>query len=412
MNFQIVHQSARCLLIGTKYHKKTWITIPYNHKHIIDTYGIIAPMKDYYKTLGVKKDASQDEIKKAFRKLALEHHPDKTGGKDEKFKEINEAYSTLSDEKKRKQYDMYGSDGPQSRAGYGGGQGFGGFDFSGFQQGQGDIEFDLGDIFGSMFGGGRGRGGSRGGRSRTRGADIAVDVTLTFKESALGIDKHIEYSRHKACETCKGTKAEPGSELKTCSTCKGKGSVTKVSRSIFGNVEQEYVCDTCDGAGKIPTKLCHTCKGAGITKQKESLTVHIPAGIQTGESLRVQGRGEVEAGSGNIAGDLYIRVHVKADPVFTKEKSTVYMTQTIPLSVALAGGDVTVHSFDQDFTLSVPAGVSNMDILRAREKGGVIDSNRGGHKHGDMLITIKVTMPKKVTAEVKQAVELLKKGGF
>lgn len=369
-------------------------------------------MKDYYKTLGVDKNASQDEIKKAFRKLALEHHPDKTGGKDEKFKEINEAYSNLSDPKKRKHYDTFGSAqgaGQGGHGGFGGGQGFGGFDFSGFQQGQ-DMEFDLGDIFGSMFGGGR-RGGG-GGRARTRGADIAVDVSLSFKESALGVDKHIEYTRHKSCETCKGTRAEPGSDLKTCGTCKGKGSITKVQRSIFGTVEQEYICDECEGAGKIPTKSCHTCKGSGITKQKESLTVHIPAGIQSGESLRVSGRGEVEAGTGNVAGDLYIRVNVKADSVFTKEKSTVYMTQTIPLSTALAGGDVLIHSFDQDFTLSVPQGVANMDVLRAREKGGVIDSSRGGSKRGDMLITIKVQMPKKLSSEVKQAVELLKKGGF
>lgn len=383
----------------------------YNTQQTVDIYGIIAPMKDYYKTLGVSKNASQDEIKKAFRKLALEHHPDKTGGKDEKFKEINEAYGVLSDPKKRQHYDTFGSEGPQQgRGGSHGGQGFGGFDFSGFQQGQGGVEFDLGDIFGSMFGGGRG--GSRGGRARTRGADIAVDVTLTFKESALGVDKAIEYTRHKNCDTCKGTKAEPGSDTKTCATCKGKGSITKVQRSIFGNVEQEYVCDECDGAGKIPTKKCHTCHGVGVTKQKESLTVHIPGGIQTGESLRVQGRGEIEAGAGNVAGDLYIQVHVKVDPTFTKEKSTVYMTQSIPLSMALAGGDVLIHSFDQDFTLTVPQGVANMDVLRAREKGGAIDSNRGGSKRGDMLITIKVVMPKKLSSEVKQAVELLKKGGF
>lgn len=365
-------------------------------------------MKDYYKTLGVSKNASQDEIKKAFRKLALEHHPDKTGGKDEKFKEVNEAYSVLSDAKKRQHYDTFGSEGSQH--GHGGGQGFGGFDFSGFQQGQGGVEFDLGDIFGSVFGGGRG--GRSGGRSRTRGADIAVDVTLTFKESALGVDKTIDYSRHKACDTCKGTKAEPGSELKTCTTCKGKGSITKVSRSIFGNIQQEYVCDECEGAGKIPTKKCHTCHGHGVTKQKESITVHIPAGIQTGESLRVQGRGETEAGAHNVAGDLYIQVHVKADSIFRKDKSTVYMTQSIPLSTALHGGDVVVHSFDQDFTLTIPQGVSNMEILRAREKGGVIDSSRGSHKRGDMLITVQVQMPKKLTSEVKQAVELLKKAGY
>lgn len=363
-------------------------------------------MKDYYKTLGVEKNASQDDIKKAFRKLALEHHPDKTGGKDEKFKEINEAYSTLSDSKKRQQYDTFGSAGPQQ----GGGAGFGGFDFSGFQQGQGGVEFDLGDIFGSFFGGG-GRGG-RGHGHRSRGADIQVDIELSFKDSALGIDRTIEYSRHAFCTTCKGTKAEPGSELKKCDTCKGSGHITQMQRSIFGTQEVQYVCETCDGAGKIPTKKCHTCVGRGILKQKEQVTIHIPSGIQTGESLRITGRGEVPAGAENSAGDLYVRVHVKADAVFKKDRSTVYMTQSIPLSVALAGGDVKIKSFDQDFTLEIPHGVSTGDVLRAKEKGGVIDSNKQGSKRGDLLVTLKIEMPKKINSEVKSAVEFLKKAGF
>lgn len=372
-------------------------------------------MKDYYKILGVEKSASQEEIKKAFRKLALEHHPDKNGGKDDQFKEINQAYSTLSDVKKRQHYDRFGSEGPSQSAGAGqaGGQGFGGFDFSGgfggFSQGQGDgVEFDLGDIFGSMFGGG----GRSAGRARSRGADIAVDVTLSFKESALGVDKAIEYTRHNTCTTCKGTKAEPGSDFKTCDTCKGKGHLTRVQRSIFGNMEQQVVCDVCAGAGKIPVKLCHTCKGSGITKQKEHITVHIPAGINSGESLRVHGRGEVESGAQNVAGDLYIRVHVKADAVFKKEKSIVYMTQTIPLSIALGGGDVVINSFDQKFTLEIPTGIGTGDVLRAREKGGAIDSSRGGTKRGDLLITIKVDMPKKISTEVKHAIESLKKAGY
>ncbi len=366
-------------------------------------------MKDYYKVLGVEKSASQDEIKKAFRKLALEHHPDKNGGKDEKFKEINEAYSVLSDEQKRKQYDTYGSAGPNMGGGAGG---FGGFDFSGFQQGAQNMEFDLGDIFGSFFGGGgRGR-GSRGGHARARGADIQVDVEVTFKESALGVDRTIEYGRHASCVTCKGTRAEPGSEVKNCSNCHGSGYVVKLQRSIFGNIEQQVECEICEGAGKIPTKKCHTCHGAGITKQKEQVTIHIPAGIETGESLRVSGRGEAVSGAGSQAGDLYVRVRVKADAHFKKERSTVYMTHSIPLSLAVAGGDTKVHSFDQDFTLSIPSGVVNGEVLRAREKGGVLDSSRGNSKRGDLMITIKVEMPKKINGDIKQAVELLKKAGY
>ncbi len=361
-------------------------------------------MKDYYKILGVEKNASEADIKKAFRKLALEHHPDKNGGKDEKFKEINEAYSTLSDAKKRQQYDTFGSAGPQGQAG-----GFGGFDFSGFGQGNGGVEFDLGDIFGSFFGGGN-RGQGRG--HATRGADIQVDVEISFKDSALGIDKAIEYSRHATCVTCHGSKGEPGSDMKKCDSCKGSGYITKMQRSIFGTQEVQYACDACDGVGKIPTKKCHTCHGGGITRQKENLTIHIPGGIQSGESLRVSGRGETVAGAGNVAGDLYVRVRVKVDPVFKKERSTVYMTQTIPLSVALAGGDVKIKSFDQEFTLTIPHGVTTGEVLRAKEKGGVIDSNRGNGKRGDMMITLKIDMPKKINADIQSAVQLLKKAGF
>lgn len=365
-------------------------------------------MKDYYKILGVDKAASQDEIKKAFRKLALEHHPDKNGGKDEKFKEINEAYSVLSDTKKRQQYDTFGSAGPNMGGRQGG---FDGFDFSGFQNGQGNVEFDLGDIFGSFFGGGRknqGRGGGHG----TRGADIQVDVEISFKESALGVDKTIEYSRHTTCATCKGNKAEPGSDIKTCDQCKGSGYITKTARSIFGNMEQQYVCDVCEGSGKIPTKKCRICHGAGIIRQKESVTIHIPGGIENGESLRVGGRGEMVGGQQAMAGDLYIRIRVRPDSHFKKDRSTVYMTHAIPLSVALGGGDTKIKSFDQEFTLSVPAGVTTGEVLRAREKGGVLDTSTQTHKRGDLMITLKVEMPKKINGDIKEAISLLKKSGY
>lgn len=371
-------------------------------------------MKDYYKTLGVPKTASQDEIKKAFRKLALEHHPDKNGGKDEKFKEISEAYGVLSDAKKRQQYDTFGSAGPNMGGGGQPGGGFGGFegfDFSGFQNGQGNVEFDLGDIFGSFFGGG---GKGRRGRSshQTRGADIQVDVEISFKESALGVDKNIEYWHHIVCKTCKGNKGEPGSDSKTCDHCKGQGFVTKVQRSILGNIEQQYECEVCMGAGKIFTKKCQTCHGVGIIREKENVTIHIPGGIESGESLRVSGRGEAAAGVNSIAGDLYVRVRVRPDTTFKKERNTVYMTQSIPLSIAIAGGDVKIKSFDQDFTLSVPSGVMSGEVMRVREKGGMIDSARGTHKRGDLMITLRVEMPKKLNADVKHAVESLKKAGY
>ena len=363
--------------------------------------------KDYYKILGINKNATQDEIKKAFRKLALEHHPDKNGGKDEKFKEINEAYSVLSDTKKRQQYDTFGSAGPNAGGsnGFGGGQGFGGFDFSGFSGGFGgqDIEFDLGDIFGSMFGGGRG--GRRGKSSATqrRGQDIAIDIQISFKDSLLGVDKTIDYNRHIICKTCNGHK---GTDLKKCIHCDGQGFVIKMQRSIFGNIQQQYVCDYCEGLGKIPSKKCHDFHGLGVIKQKESITIHIPSGIENGEQLRVQSKGESIASG--LAGDLYVRINIKPEFNFKKERTKVYMTQHIPLSLAISGGDVLIHSFDHDFTLTLPHGVLNGDILRAREKGGFIDNK----KRDDMFITIKVDMPKKIGSEVKELVDRLKKLGY
>ncbi len=358
--------------------------------------------KDYYKTLGINKNATQDEIKKAFRKLALEHHPDKNGGKDDKFKEINEAYTVLSDTKKRQQYDTFGEAGPNM----GGGSGFGGFDFSGFSGGFNgqDMEFDLGDIFGSMFGGGRGgRRGRSSSATHKRGQDIAVNVQISFKDSLLGVDKTIDYNRHITCKTCNGHK---GTDLKKCIHCDGQGYVTKVQRSIFGNIEQQYACEYCEGIGKTPAKKCHDCHGVGVTKQKESIIIHIPSGIEDGEQLRVQSKGESVASG--LAGDIYVRISVKQELNFKKERTKVYMTRHIPLSIAISGGDILINSFDHDFTLTLPHGVLNGDILRAREKGGFIDNK----KRDDMFITIKVDMPKKIGSEIKEVVDRLKKLGY
>lgn len=358
--------------------------------------------KDYYKTLGVDKNSTPEEIKKAFRKLALEHHPDKTGGHDQKFKEINEAYSVLSDSKKKQQYDTFGSAGPSQGGSQGYGQGFEGFDFSGFGgQGQG-FEFDMGDVFGSFFGGGRG-GRGRGQSQQKRGQDISISVQLTFKESVLGLDKKIEYNRHKICHTCKGLK---GSDFKKCSHCDGQGHTTKIQRTILGNIEQQYVCDYCDGVGKIPGKKCGTCHGAGVMKEKESITIHIPSGIENGEQLRVVGRGEAIAGG--TEGNLYIQISIKADPVFRKDRTKVYMSLHIPLSAAIGGGDVKVHSYDQDFTLTIPHGSNTGDVLRVKEKGGFIDEIR----RDDMYITLKIDMPKKIGSEVKKIVKDLENLGY
>src|SRR3989344_937188 len=249
--------------------------------------------KDYYEILGVNKKAPKEEIKKAFRNLAHKYHTDKKGGDDAKFKEINEAYSILSDDNKRAQYDQFGSAGPSGfGGGQGQGQGFNGFDFSQFTQGgnaQG-FEFDFGDIFGDVFGGGGRR------QQAKRGRDISVDIELSFEEAVFGVERVILLNKVSKCETCCGSGAEKGSELVTCTKCNGKGSLREVKRTFFGQFEQMTTCDICSGTGKIPRIKCHTCRGQGIYKKESEIKVKIPAGIENGEMIRLSGGGEAVAG--------------------------------------------------------------------------------------------------------------------
>lgn len=250
--------------------------------------------KDYYNILGVSKSASKDEIKKAFHKLAHKHHPDKNGGDDSKFKEVNQAYQTLSDDQKRASYDQFGENGPQM--GGGGGQGFGGFDFSGFGQNAGGFEFDLGDMFGDMFGG-----GSRRSKAR-RGADLQTSISLTFKESIFGVEKEIRVTKPSTCTTCKGDGAKPGTAVDTCGQCNGHGVVKAVQRTILGSIQTTQTCPKCDGIGKIPKTSCDTCRGKGVVNQPRTIKITVPAGIQHGETLRLSGLGEaIKSGqSGDI----------------------------------------------------------------------------------------------------------------
>ncbi|HRH32455.1 MAG TPA: DnaJ domain-containing protein, partial [bacterium] len=259
--------------------------------------------KDYYKILGVDKSASQDDIKKAFRKLAHEHHPDK-GGSEAKFKEINEAYQALGDAEKRARYDQYGSaDGPQ---GFGGAGGFpGGFDPSAFG--------DLGDIFGSFFG------GSAGGRGRSpKGDDVEMEVFMTFKESIFGVAKEITLNKTNTCARCGGQGAEPGTKLKECATCKGKGFTIANQRTILGSVQMRVACTDCDGRGEKPEKACTECRGEGTSRGRKTLRVDIPAGVEDGMQMRVRGEGE-SIGTQGEPGDLYLRLRVSPDPRFGRE---------------------------------------------------------------------------------------------
>lgn len=354
--------------------------------------------KDYYKILGVEKNASQDEIKKAFRTLAHKHHPDK-GGDAEKFKEASEAYQTLSDEKKRQQYDTYGSAGPNQ--GFGGGQG--GFDFSGFQGGFGGQGFegniDLNDIFGDFFGGGRRQ-------QARRGRDIAVDLEISFSEAVFGVEEKVRITKTSQCDTCNGSGAKPNSKMKECATCKGKGRIQETVRTILGSFAQERECETCHGSGKVPEEKCTTCKGAGVLRKEEEITIRIPAGIQNGEQVRLTGAGE--AIQNGKPGDLYVRIHVQSHKVFKREGYNLVMTLNVKLTDAILGAEYPVETLDGEIKLKIPKGVSSGEVLRVKGKGVPYD----GKKRGDILIKLEVKTPAKLSRAAEKLIEELKKEGL
>jgi len=361
--------------------------------------------KDYYNILGVSKSAGQEEIKKAFRKLAHQYHPDKGSGNADKFKEASEAYSVLSDDKKRAEYDTYG----QTFAGGAGpsqGQGFGGFDFSGFggQGGgfdfsQNGFEFDLGDIFGDFFGGGA--------RERVkRGRDISIDVELPFSEAIFGTERKILLTKTSRCEDCTGSGAKRGTEMHTCHKCNGKGKVHETKRSFLGNFSTVRVCDECQGKGKVPKEKCPTCHGVGVLKQQEEVSVAIPAGIDDGEMIRLSGGGEAVASG--TAGDLYIKVHVKRHPMFKKEGANLVTDLSLKLSTALLGEEYTFQTLDGEIKVKIPEGVSHGEILRVKGRG--VPYEKG--KRGDLLIHLAVKLPNKLSKEARKHIEELRKEGI
>lgn len=352
--------------------------------------------KDYYATLGVSKSASKDEIKKAFRTLAHKYHPDKKDGNAEKFKEVNEAYSILSDDQKRAQYDQFGSAGPGFNPGAGG---FNpndfGFDFSGFG-GNGGVEFDLGDLFGDFFGGGQ-----RGGKQR-RGADLRVDMDLTFEESVFGTEKKIYVSKTSPCIKCHGTGGEPGAGEQNCGNCDGKGKVTESRRSMFGNFATTKTCPTCNGKGKVPKEKCKHCKGAGVEYKQEEILVRVPAGIENGESLEIPGKGE--AIQNGPSGNLYVYLSVKPHPHFKKEGNNLIADLKVKLSTTLLGGEVEFKMLDGIITVSVPEGIKHGEVLRVKGKG-VPDHRRG---KGDLYLKVIIDTPKKLSKTSRKLIEQLR----
>jgi molecular chaperone DnaJ len=355
--------------------------------------------KDYYKILGIDKNASEDDIKKAFRKLAHQHHPDKNGGDDKKFKEISEAYAVLSDSKKRQQYDTFGSADNMGGGNPFGGQGFEGFDFSQFNRNGQGFEFDMGDIFGDIFGGG-------GRRERVkRGRDVSVDLEITFSEAVFGVEKKIKLTKNNTCKVCQGSGAKAGSATTTCSTCNGHGIVREAKRSIFGAIQTEKMCPECNGAGKVAKEKCSECRGAGITKSEAEYSVKIPAGINEGESMRLSGAGEAIAGG--QPGDLYIRIHVKDHPIFEKVGNDLTMVLEVKLTEALLGSERSIETLDGQVTVKIPEGVNNGEILRLKGKG--VPHGRG---RGDILIEIRIKMPNRLSRDAKKLIENLKNEGL
>ncbi len=360
-------------------------------------------MKDYYTILGISKTASKDEVRKAFRKLASTYHPDKKTGDEEKFKEISEAYSVLSDDKKRAEYDAYGRSysGMNGQHQHGGGFNWGGFGQGGFG-GQG-VEFDLNDIFenfGDVFGG-----GARSGKRQSRGNDISVDIELTFKESIFGTKRSLKLMKMGACTTCTGTGAAKGSEMIACTTCNGNGKIRETRQSILGNFTTVRECATCRGLGKVPKVKCPDCHAQGVRRMEDRVDITIPEGIEHGEMIRMTGRGE--AVQGGISGDLYIKIHVARHHEIVREGNNLIRTISIKLSDALLGGMHGVETLDGTVKIKIPEGVKHGELLRIREKGVPSSSGRG-----DFLVKINIDMPKKLSRTARKLVEDLQREGL
>lgn len=360
--------------------------------------------KDYYKTLGVAKDAGKDDIKKAYRKQAHKYHPDKNPNNkmaEDRFKEIAEAYEVLSDEKKRQDYDsgrMFGAQGPG--AGAGGWQGFDGGGFGGGgPQGftyEGDLG-DLGDIF-NLFGGG-GRGGGGAGRRGQRGNDVEVTVTMSFDDALKGAYVPLTMTRNAACETCHGLGSAPGTLPQTCPTCGGRGSVAE-SQGLFG---LSRPCPQCQGRGQIIQNPCPTCHGAGQMKQPKKTKVRIPPGVNDGSRIRFKGKGEPGRGGGP-AGDLYVVARVDKHPYLGRRDSDITLDLPVSYAEAALGTQVEVPTADGKIKLKIPAGTQSGRTFRIKGKGAPHLKGKG---HGDMLITARVSVPESINKEEREAIEKL-----
>jgi len=361
----------------------------------------MANKKDYYEVLGISKSASTDEIKKAYRKLALKYHPDK-GGDPEKFKEAKEAYEVLSDGAKRKQYDQFGHSAP-----FGGGfgqeqagnyqdfsQGFSGFDF-------GDMG-GVGDIFETFFGG-----GGRKAQRSARGSDLETSLTIDFKEAVFGTEKELVLDKLEKCSHCGGMGNEPDTKIITCSTCQGSGGIKKIRQSFLGQIVQHAVCPECQGRGKKPEKACPLCRGKGRQRVSKKIKLKIPAGVDTGSVVRLSGEGE--AGEyGAPAGDLFINIRVKPHPNFIREGYDIKNNINIDFADAALGITIKVPTISEGVSLKVPAGTQSGQIFKLSGYGVPY---QGSNRRGDHFVEVKVLTPKKITARQKALLEEFQKEG-
>lgn len=358
--------------------------------------------RDYYEVLGVSKDADDAALKKAYRVLAKKYHPDANPGDKQAeaaFKEINEAYSVLSDPKKRAQYDQFGHAAFDPRMGGGSGGGF----YEGSAADFGDIFGDLfggGDIFGSFFGGGRGT--QRAANAPMRGANVNATVRLSFEEAVFGCKKKITIDYKEECETCKGSGAKPGTSPETCPTCKGQGKIVKTSRTAFGTMQNVQVCPNCHGSGKVVKEKCTSCNGTGYKRVRKSFEVSIPAGIDNGLSVRMPQGGEPGVNGGE-RGDLLVECIVSPHPIFKRQESNIFSTVPISFATAALGGTIRINTVDGEVEYTVKAGTQTDTRVRLAGKG--VPSLRNPKVRGDHYVTLVVEVPTKLNEQQRAALK-------
>jgi len=357
--------------------------------------------RDYYEVLGVAKSASDEEIKKAYRKKAIQYHPDKNQGNkeaEEKFKEAAEAYEVLSDAQKRQRYDQFGHAGVDGAASHGGGFSGAGMEFS-----MDDIFSRFGDIFGGHFGGFGGFSGGGSSPRYNRGADLRVKVRLNLQEIANGVEKKIKVNKYVACSHCGGSGASDPNAVSTCSTCHGTGHVTRVQQTILGAMQTQSVCPSCNGDGKTITKKCPHCNGEGIVRQDEVISINIPAGVGEGMQLSVGGKGNA-ARRGGMSGDLLVLIEEEEHPELIRDENDLVYNLLLPVTTAILGGTVEVPTVDGRVKVKIDAGTQPGKVLRLRGKG-LPNVNRYGH--GDLLVHVGVYIPEQLTREEQKLVEKL-----